>query len=233
MKGTYEIRSVAYLDILGFTKMIEDSVTCADVFDEIIRSVSEMKDIQDSKDDLAIDGGNVDISLFSDNILISSPEGAGPGAVANCAFAAMYLQMSLLTKGILVRGGMTTGQLFHDSNLLFGPALVRAHNIEAKIARYPRIVVDECINSTGSIYTTDFDGDTLGNENMYYGITKNAGIYEIYQGIRTIVDQKLKSPVDLDILSKIRWLDNYCERTFYFEGNSLCFKNQEKVYLPR
>lgn len=40
---------------------------------------------------------------------------------------------------------MTFGDLYTDDDLLFGPALIRAHELESKEAIYPRIVVDQCI----------------------------------------------------------------------------------------
>lgn len=47
--------------------------------------------------------------------------------------------------GFLVRGGITIGPLYHDSNIVFGPALVRAATIEKDLARFPRVVLDsEC-----------------------------------------------------------------------------------------
>ncbi|MDZ4752842.1 MAG: hypothetical protein SGI87_14595 [Flavobacteriales bacterium] len=62
----------------------------------------------------------------------------------------MYHELSALalaqadlfsSRGILVRGSITIGQLYHENNEIFGPALIRAHKIE-QTACYPRIVID-------------------------------------------------------------------------------------------
>jgi len=49
----------------------------------------------------------------------------------------------LLLAGHLTRGAVVRGKLHHDSSHILGPALVKAHKIESKIAKYPRIVVDD------------------------------------------------------------------------------------------
>ncbi len=46
--------------------------------------------------------------------------------------------------GTLVRGAITTGDLYADdtSNIIFGPALIRAHQLESTVAVFPRVVLD-------------------------------------------------------------------------------------------
>jgi hypothetical protein len=51
------------------------------------------------------------------------------------------LSAILLGIGIYVRGAIVRGALHHTDALLFGPALVDAHEIEQRVAKYPRIVV--------------------------------------------------------------------------------------------
>lgn len=46
-----------------------------------------------------------------------------------------------LELGLLVRGGITIGNLHHESGVIFGKGLVEAYEIESKVAIYPRIVV--------------------------------------------------------------------------------------------
>lgn len=49
-----------------------------------------------------------------------------------------------LKNGFIVRGSITYGDLFYDNenNIWFGPAMNRAYYLEAKQARFPRIIVD-------------------------------------------------------------------------------------------
>jgi hypothetical protein len=58
-------------------------------------------------------------------------------------FAALKkLQIHLIRDAILLRGGIVQGRLIHDSDILFGPALISAYNLESTSALYPRIVID-------------------------------------------------------------------------------------------
>src|SRR4051794_26916634 len=46
--------------------------------------------------------------------------------------------------GVLLRGGMDFGELYHQDGVVFGEALVRAYNLE-KSARVPRVLVSDSI----------------------------------------------------------------------------------------
>lgn len=54
------------------------------------------------------------------------------------------IQSDLLKHGILIRGGITIGDISYDkeTNQLFGKAMNRAYELESKVANYPRIVID-------------------------------------------------------------------------------------------
>jgi hypothetical protein len=43
----------------------------------------------------------------------------------------------------LLRGGVAEGDIIHDEEGVFGPALIRAYELESRIAMFPRVVVDE------------------------------------------------------------------------------------------
>lgn len=54
----------------------------------------------------------------------------------------VHAQGELVHRGIFVRGGLTVGKLYHRDNVLFGPAMVQAYDLESKLAISPRIVID-------------------------------------------------------------------------------------------
>jgi hypothetical protein len=139
----YQNRTVAFIDILGFSQLINDDKVsliknaldeCASVIDEIADKPSIL---------------GLRSAQFSDSIIISAQLGAIP---VNTIMANVYvvdfvrtLALKLLNFGVLCRGGVTTGKLYHDERHCFGPALLRAHELESKVAVYPRIVIDERI----------------------------------------------------------------------------------------
>lgn len=57
------------------------------------------------------------------------------------------LLVQFLKKGFLCRGGIAYGDVYYETerSLFFGPAINRAHYYEERIAKYPRIIMDEKI----------------------------------------------------------------------------------------
>lgn len=67
------------------------------------------------------------------------------GLVFHEIFDLCHLQVNLVNRGVLVRGALTLGFITFRDGLIFGPALARAYDIESRIAKYPRLVVDEVV----------------------------------------------------------------------------------------
>jgi len=51
----------------------------------------------------------------------------------------------LFDEELLIRGGVTIGPLAKSYGQIFGPGLIRAYELESQQAKYPRILVDECV----------------------------------------------------------------------------------------
>jgi hypothetical protein len=217
----YERRYIAFIDILGFSNLIMDSTKSPDILEKIFRSLETMQAMKHINDkDKKNDS---EISLFSDNIVISYLDNEYD-AEANLIMDVMYLQMSLYIEGVLCRGGITVGDLYHDNNKIFGPAMVRAYELESKYANYPRIIVDDCLTSGGSFFTTDFDGirfiDTLTNFCDLFYLEEN--IYDLYSKIDRGIKECIKTPVNnIGVKSKISWLENYVNHSFILGDDEL------------
>jgi hypothetical protein len=148
MAHGYEDRLVAYLDILGWEDASnrlapEKLVEALDLIHDEPRSFNEaerQKLIEFGKrPGVAINQGYLQIraAAFSDNIAISEPKSFGTSI-----FSIRRICLRLLQLGFLTRGAVSVGQLYHEDNMIFGPALNRAHAIEVREAVFPRIVVD-------------------------------------------------------------------------------------------
>ncbi len=86
------------------------------------------------------------VSSFSDNVVAGLPiRRDGESAFGSIVMAAAWFQYSLATNGILVRGGMARDLAWIDEDLVFGPGLLRAVEIEHDEASYPRIVLSDKI----------------------------------------------------------------------------------------
>jgi hypothetical protein len=54
-----------------------------------------------------------------------------------------YLCRYLLLQGFSCRGGISAGSLYHHGQIVVGPALIKAYQLEKSIAVYPRVILDD------------------------------------------------------------------------------------------
>ncbi|MCC5014638.1 hypothetical protein [Legionella sp. 31fI33] len=71
--------------------------------------------------------------------------------------------INLLESGFLVRGGISLGLLHHTDQIIFGPALVRAHDLEHNEAKFPRILIDDSVIEKTGATEQPIMKDQLGN----------------------------------------------------------------------
>jgi hypothetical protein len=54
----------------------------------------------------------------------------------------VHAQPELVREAVLLRSGLTIGNVFVDNAITFGPALIRAFELENDVAVSPRVIVD-------------------------------------------------------------------------------------------
>jgi len=142
----YSERLIAFIDVLGFRALIDKTAAGNQEAESIVSAIANA--ITGSLDDInEVDAqGDFVLTQFSDSFVISCPLSDTDKHRVNrsLGFVARLLeiQKNFLASGVLLRGGITHGSLIHDNRLLFGPAMVRAYDLESKIARVPRIILD-------------------------------------------------------------------------------------------
>ena len=137
-------KAVAFIDILGFKELLRRLAHG----DEAL-----LEDIKDSLQGLRAFGRVAEelsfpyrfpawqATAFSDNIVLSDePTSLGVGRVVE---STLMIASMLLERGILSRGGIVIGPLFHEEGIVFGLGLVEAYELEKSVAVYPRIVVSD------------------------------------------------------------------------------------------
>lgn len=139
----YEERVVAFVDILGFSSMVQKSEKDIKKTIEIRAALYEIENYKKINKDNRYDEMGSEVTIFSDSIVISRSTEWKYGDVFHTILDMLHLQMELLSKGILLRGGITVGKLYHKNNIVFGPAMIKAYKMESQEAIYPRIIVDE------------------------------------------------------------------------------------------
>ena len=138
MKAELTIRVVAFIDILGFSEIIKriSGEAEPELFKLIDLTFSEIERRRNK-----IDSSNQQpekMTAFSDCFVISTI----PERYDYLIDLIALMTRRLLINGILLRGGITMGKLFHDSDRVFGEGLISAYNLENKAAVYPRILID-------------------------------------------------------------------------------------------
>lgn len=81
----------------------------------------------------------VQFGAFSDHFVYSMPVGFGP----RIATTASKFVLDLLRMGWLTRGAIVLGPLHHKDNIIFGPPLLEAVEMEARHSIYPRILISD------------------------------------------------------------------------------------------
>lgn len=167
----YDGRFVVFLDILGCKNLINNS-TCDNFSFEKVKLIAQLfyetqkqyikphwdsafkfpMSHQGMTYDTYLSEENivVEMSLFSDSIIISYMP------YKEDRFIIWYrqmhqilndicrLQFKFALNGIFLRGGMSYGKVFHNKNICFGPALIKAVELENKAVN-PCIAVDNLI----------------------------------------------------------------------------------------
>lgn len=119
----YRTKYVAFLDLLGFRKLVERSG--ADVL-ERHRLVEALKLVRDTLcENPSI---NFRFTYFSDCIVLSAEH--SPQALWQVFQSIELLTCNLLQYDILVRGGLSVGPTHHSKDFLYGTAVMEAYDLE-------------------------------------------------------------------------------------------------------
>lgn len=158
-----EPRFVCFMDILGFSQMIEDyenndlSTVLQDIQKAFKKAISVLNfQANDEKSQEFLQ--YLEYKTFSDNICISLPYFDNEtDFLANFNLMITFvrgLQYALMTLGFFTRGGLTIGSYYSDQNMIFSKGLVDAYLLETKKAVYPRIIISDKIISKISGYNS-------------------------------------------------------------------------------
>lgn len=137
----YERRVVLFLDILGFR-----ALTNRNNGEQIYKLFTGLNKLREKHFSSAYGS---ELTMLSDSIVLSVPldphavrQGLREGFDLASHFAYIFLE-----EGVLTRGGLTIGDIYHNENVVFGPALNRAYELESELAKYPRIIIDDCLRT--------------------------------------------------------------------------------------
>ena len=80
---------------------------------------------------------------FSADVCVAAPVEVGDleEILRRQVDGAASFQLARVLSGRAIRGGITIGAVYCDSNYVDGPALVRAVELEEKVAQVPRVLI--------------------------------------------------------------------------------------------
>jgi hypothetical protein len=136
----YRKSVVSFLDVLGFRRIVEDeeAPAIANILDLLTQTAAEP---------VGPDGEDTETLSFSDSIVRVRP--VKPSSVFDALLHEVQniaaAQWSLFEAGILIRGGVTVGDVATSPGRVFGRGFVRAYDLESSLAGGPRVVIDPAV----------------------------------------------------------------------------------------
>jgi hypothetical protein len=165
----YNHSIVTFIDILGFRDIVKNKNA-----DEIDKILDIFNDFASSEDDEEASSYEPTCLSFSDSIVrvrnLDSDENiAYPiGHLFYEVNSLVHVQMNLINRGVLIRGGVSIGDARVAKNRIFGPAFVAAYEIESKFANYPRVVISpDLVNSLDTDFRVANENHTAEKEREY------------------------------------------------------------------
>jgi hypothetical protein len=150
---------VSYLDILGFRELIERR-TAGEV-SRILRILAES--IAPHPTDEPV---KIEFTKFSDTVIRSTPE-PSPAYFIYELKTILRAQVALIPEGVAIRGAVTVGDITQSWDVVYGPAVVRAYELDSGP---PRIVIDD---KALSLLHPPVDASVLASEEL--GLTRLEG----------------------------------------------------------
>ena len=224
----YEKRLVAFVDILGFKSLVEQSKEEPELLGEIVGALQGLVGISKaiSKPEL----GAFHSQLFSDCFVVTCPFSE---EVAPSFFALVNsIGWQLMPFGCWIRGAVTVGDLFVTDEMAVGPALVRTVELESMIANYPRIVISSEVlhvakkfapktlaRDTDGVFFLDYirfglEGIALGNSPLHE--LSVAGARKAKDRILVQLNATTEHP---QIYNKLQWLSSRWQTAVSAEKN--------------
>ena len=207
---------VAFVDLLGFKEMVRSDPTGDVMLPLVEQSIGEGLFYAQLASEAA---PNLKYRIFSDNICFWIDLEYGAVAVSLMFATLAEFQLRLALNGIFCRGGMAVGLHRASENVLYGPALVEAVELE-KQATHPRIVISDqmitrypdLLQVVAFYYQMHRFQDEKWFVNYLWGIyfkDKEDGIRELAKHSAVIVQAINKYGHIPRVLSKYEWARGY------------------------
>lgn len=144
----YEDCFIAYLDVLGFKKLVfspklEDHRKIEQYFGIVNSVINDLRNISAKQEICSI--------IISDSVILSMPVNKikenQVSKLRHLCIAIGIIQQTLAKKNIWIRGAISIGKAYFDrtKNQIVGPAYINSFLLEEELAINPRVILDSKI----------------------------------------------------------------------------------------
>jgi hypothetical protein len=170
-KEILEDHCIIFVDFLGFSNIVHDTSKTLEVLGILQALQSSRKNFRITKEFNDEHLGQLElqaaVSAFSDHVVISYPlkrmyvdkglnEQTIPYLVMDHARALISnIAVAAFSIGLLIRGGMTIGKLYHHKGVVFGEGMIDAYRLESEVAIYPRVILSSAMSGNPAWLTED------------------------------------------------------------------------------
>lgn len=206
---------VAFLDILGMKELIkrpyEDLKAVFDAAEVGRQLYSRM---QVARGTHFISPDHLKVTIMSDAIVLSIDVKIDYSFSKLVGFSSYLINSLLRTLDIpiFLRGGISRGLIYQDSDTVFGPGLVDAYNLENDVASGMRCIVSpslkqdasvqEYLSVSGCALTTDIE------DGLYF---INFARVDVCSNLVEYATNMIDSDVKDEVKDKYKWLLRYIE----------------------
>lgn len=223
----FENRAVAFIDVLGFKPVVDAAARDKSKLFELKELIDILESAVPNLDGTADPSISLDLIpkhiYISDSIILSAPLESKlmPNYRGLSIVAMRVIQIShiLLSKGYLIRGGISVGHVWHTDSNIFGAAYQEAYQIETKTC-VPRVELSpdakELWKKTeGSANTMclDYKGHFIVNVlHDYYIQDKSHGAAErAFEKYSRVITKNLEAGHPESVEYKWWWFKQYLE----------------------
>ncbi|ELA6794654.1 hypothetical protein QNE27_004235 [Vibrio alginolyticus] len=166
----FEERAVAFIDVLGFKAIVDNAAVGSDNFEllrDLIGTLENALPNLNSKVNSDVPTELIPKHIYiSDSIILSAPLSSekmkGYCGLSILVMRVIQLTHLFLSKGYLIRGGISIGKVWHSDSNIVGPAYQEAYLLETKTG-VPRIELSDSakahwdkINGKGNFMCLDY-----------------------------------------------------------------------------
>lgn len=189
------------------------------------------------------------LKAFTDNIVVGWPiRDDAESELGDAVSKLVDFQFHMAVAGFFVRGAIAIGDAYVDDIVVFGKALLDAHEAESRIARDPRIVLTQPAIEALKLHLTyyayprytrhvrtvlrDADGQWFLNylEAVLYAADDVGPAYGALLQHKEVVEAKLaRFKSEPSIWSKYAWVAGY--HNYFCETNSNWFNDTHRINL--